>query len=53
MGIVDEVLDDDTIWKEWMKPETMLRNMVDGGSVQGYLFRCLHCGKYRLWVDCD
>ena len=52
MGIVDEVLDD-TIWKEWMKPETMLRNMVDGGSVQGYLFRCLHCGKYRLWVDCD
>ena len=23
------------------------------GSVQGYLFRCLHCGKYHLWVDAD
>lgn len=22
-------------------------------SVQGYLFRCLHCGKHLLWVDCD
>lgn len=24
-----------------------------GGSLAGYLFRCLHCGKYRLHVDCD
>ena len=24
-----------------------------GGSLAGYLFRCLHCGKYRLNVDCD
>lgn len=24
-----------------------------GGSPAGYLFRCLHCGKYRLWTDCD
>jgi uncharacterized protein CbrC (UPF0167 family) len=23
------------------------------GDVGGYLFRCLHCGKYRLWVDAD
>lgn len=22
-------------------------------SVQGYLFRCLHCGKHLLWADCD
>lgn len=27
--------------------------MVDGGSMQGYLFRCLHCGRHLLWVDCD
>ena len=24
-----------------------------GGSPAGYLFRCLHCGKYRLNVDFD
>ena len=24
-----------------------------GGSMAGYLFRCLHCGKYHLWVDAD
>lgn len=23
------------------------------GSLIGYLFQCLHCGQYRLWVDCD
>ncbi len=24
-----------------------------GGSLAGYLFRCIHCGRYRLNVDCD
>ncbi len=28
-------------------PETLR----DGGDCQGYLFRCLHCGKLRLWAD--
>lgn len=23
------------------------------GSMSGYLFQCLHCGKHRLWIDCD
>ena len=23
------------------------------GSMVGYLFQCLHCGKYHLVVDCD
>jgi len=23
------------------------------GTLQGYLFRCLHCGKHRLYVDFD
>ena len=27
--------------------------MTNGGSMQGYLFRCLHCGKYQLYADCD
>ncbi|MDE7325359.1 MAG: CbrC family protein [Lachnospiraceae bacterium] len=53
MGIVEEVLDDPVIQGQWTKPQAMIKSMVDGGSVQGYLFRCLHCGKYRLWIDCD
>lgn len=28
-------------------------NMLNGGSMQGYLFKCLHCGRYLLHVDCD
>lgn len=24
-----------------------------GDSLSGYLFKCLHCGKYHLWVDMD
>lgn len=27
--------------------------LTKGGSLAGYLFRCRHCGKYRLWTDCD
>lgn len=25
--------------------------LLNGGDCQGYLFRCLGCGKLRLWVD--
>jgi uncharacterized protein CbrC (UPF0167 family) len=27
--------------------------LVNGGSMQGYLFQCLHCKKYRLYIDFD
>ena len=33
--------------------EMLKQNLVNGGSLQGYLFKCLHCGKYRLQIDCD
>ena len=26
---------------------------VKHGSVQGFLFRCLHCGRHFLWLDMD
>ena len=53
MGIVDEVLDD-PVWTEgWDDPMDILQHAFNGGSLQGYLFRCLHCGKYLLWLDCD
>ncbi len=27
--------------------------LVKDGSFCGYLFRCLHCGKYKMYVDAD
>ena len=27
--------------------------LTNNGSMQGYLFRCLHCGEYFLYADCD
>ncbi len=53
MGIVEEILEDSG-WNMYREDsETILEALVNGGSVQGYLFRCLHCGKHLLWVDCD
>ncbi len=28
-------------------------SLLNKGSMQGYLFQCLHCGKHRLTVDTD
>ncbi len=33
--------------------EELKEYMSNNGSVQGYLFKCLHCGEYKLHVDCD
>lgn len=33
--------------------EEFEKSMVNGGSHQGYLFRCLKCGKHRLTSDLD
>ncbi len=54
MGIVEEILDDPVCAGDWGDgKEEMLAAMVNGGGFQGYLFQCLHCGKYLLWTDCD
>ncbi|MCI8909542.1 MAG: CbrC family protein [Oscillibacter sp.] len=49
MGILEEIQEDKGL-DSWV-----LENLtaLDSGSVQGYLFRCLHCGRHLLWVDCD
>jgi len=51
MGIADEVLVD---YKEngVYSIENVKNHLVNGGAMQGYLFRCLHCGKYRIHIDC-
>lgn len=47
MGIVEDVLDD-------LKLELSdIKHMKNGGSQQGYLFQCIHCGKYLICMDYD
>ena len=31
--------------------DTAAQALIKDGSMQGYLFRCLHCGKHHLYVD--
>lgn len=50
-GLMEEVLDD-VMWDDDQR--TMIKeHLQNEGSVQGYLFRCLHCGRHLLWVDVD
>ncbi len=52
MGIVDEILEDaDEPDRDWYVER--IHDLVQNGSVQGYLFQCLHCGKHLLHIDCD
>lgn len=53
MDILQEVLDDPFLEIPDDEPEKFLKNMENGGSLQGYLFECLHCKKHLLWIDCD
>lgn len=50
MDIVDEVFEEYAARDEFEDVEEYL---VKDGSLCGYLFQCLHCGKYHLWVDAD
>lgn len=50
MGIADEVFEDYTKRAEY--DDKMLReHLVKAGDIAGYLFRCLHCKKYHIYVD--
>lgn len=50
MGIADEVFAEYDQRDEF---EDAREYLVAGGSLAGYLFQCLHCKKYHLWVDAD
>lgn len=50
MGIAEEVFEEYNKRDEFADVE---KYMVKDGSVCGYLFRCLHCKKYHLYVDAD
>lgn len=50
MGIADEVFEE---YEQRGEYPDVRENLEKQGSMAGYLFRCLHCGKYHLWVDVD
>jgi uncharacterized protein len=50
MGIADEVFEE---YDELNEYENAREYLVKAGSMAGYLFKCLHCGKYHIWVDAD
>lgn len=50
MGIADEVLSEYEARGEFADVEQYL---TKDGSLCGYLFRCLQCGKHHLFVDAD
>ena len=50
MDIADEVFEEYEARNEF---EDVREYLVKDGSLCGYLFRCLRCGKYHLWVDAD
>ncbi|MBP1047554.1 CbrC family protein [Enterococcus sp. BWM-S5] len=50
LGIADQVIAEYEALGHYQGIRSYL---TKSGSMCGYLFQCLHCGKYRLWVDCD
>lgn len=50
MGIADEVFEE---YEKLNEYKDTRKYLVKCGSLAGYLFKCLHCGKYRLWIDAD
>lgn len=50
MGIADQVFAQYEERGEWPDVRDRLERQ---GSMAGYLFQCLHCGEYHLWVDMD
>lgn len=51
MGIADEVFAEYD--SSDCRYEDARKYLVKSGSMAGYLFQCLHCKKYHLWVDAD
>lgn len=49
----DELIDDlDEIKADYrLSQQELEKFLINNGSMQGYLFKCLHCGQHRLTVD--
>lgn len=53
MGIAGEIEETCDIGINMFDLDFIKENMRNNSSVQGYLFKCLHCGKHLLYADCD
>ena len=51
LGIKEEVLMDYAEQQPSYPIDVVREALHKDGDMTGYLFRCLHCGKYRLYVD--
>ena len=51
LGIKDEVLRDYAAQVPSYPLDVVEEYLYKDGDLCGYLFRCLHCGKYRIYVD--
>ena len=51
LGIKDEVLRDYAAQVPSYPIDVVEEYLYKDGDLCGYLFRCLHCGKYRIYVD--
>ena len=51
LGIKEEVLQEYASMGDGYPIEDVKKYIRKDGDLTGYLFRCLHCGKYRLYVD--
>ena len=50
LGIANEVFAQYALRGEFAV-EDVQSYLTAGGDMAGYLFRCLHCGKYKIYVD--
>ena len=50
LGIADELFEE---YDSCGGYDDVRKYLAKDGSLCGYLFRCLHCGKYHLRVDAD
>ncbi len=52
-SLKDELTDDlnQIKTKYQLSQEDLEKHLVNNGSMQGYLFKCLHCNKHRLTID--
>ena len=48
LGVLAEVLED---LEDWQREG--IQELEKNGDTQGYLFRCLHCGRHLLQIDYD
>ena len=51
LGVKEEALRDYAAQEITYPMDVVEKYLRKDGDLTGYLFRCLHCGRYRLYVD--